>query len=1016
MDFKNFVCWDIRRVRQVMNTNAELASRDIFLAVHSDYPLTASNIRGPSVQTSTQWTITPHDFLRLFLSEDRPHLQVAVLGDSGSGKSHFIRWLELNVPATERRYVISIPRAGISLRGIIEVVLRVLPEEESLPYRERLTQAGDYGSTPQQMEERLLSAIALAIGEDRPSEEGDPDLEPDLIAGLPNIFHDPHLRNHFRQPGGVIAQLANQVLSSSTEYLPTEDRREFTVADIPLTGVEIGKMSEEARSICDFLRIAPEAQSVAVDIINRNLNGAIGHVLNFTGDRLNELLSDVRRHLRTRGQELVLLVEDLARLQGLDLSLLEALIEEGSSTNGLCTLRWAAAVTTGYYSRIPDTVKTRMNWVLNMDLSTNDDDTKLGQKAVVAFSAKYLNAVRLSSRELQSWAALPDEARDEPPSACDSCPHRQACHATFGDVDGVGLYPFNRDSLFNMLRRVDAQANVRFSPRVLVKDVMAEVLGTYGPDFQGSRFPSAQLLSQMGGRQLPPIVAEQLRSQDQSTAERQLALLELWGNTDGAVSDLPAELYAAFELSKPTLEAAQRADSDSRSSTPEAPPVRPGTDRRIEAIRAWGNGGRMQDDLLNYIRPMVFDAITSRIDWDNESLVQGFFSRASGGAFRRDSIFFDGQLTQRRRRAVNLAIPAVSGQNERTQAAIALEGLYLFGQHGDWTFSNGQRLMVTLANCLDGWCADVVDQMKNLQQSSETWDPTSAAIEMLAVGAALAGRPASASASVSECVDALFEEWPNEISAQSPEWRRLYDSVHKQQSLLKDLALATSSGTKGGQRGGFIDPGKVLPTFRRCRRRWNLTQNPPTGIASQGDEYSQLADVYRRVASELERVASAEWRLRTDWLADWYKVVPEDASRKQIVDSVRNLLELAIGNGIGFSARAMSSMDSALSSLETVQLDEAVKVASSFVGVEEPITKLTDLGRNRGGNSRDAVREFLPAVDELVKQLEASVEAGIANIGQGDLATRERKSQINEALLRLSSDLNAIGRLDVNAD
>ena len=38
MAFQNFVCWDIGRVRGVMNTNAELASRDIFLAVHSELP------------------------------------------------------------------------------------------------------------------------------------------------------------------------------------------------------------------------------------------------------------------------------------------------------------------------------------------------------------------------------------------------------------------------------------------------------------------------------------------------------------------------------------------------------------------------------------------------------------------------------------------------------------------------------------------------------------------------------------------------------------------------------------------------------------------------------------------------------------------------------------------------------------------------------------------------------------------------------------------------------------------
>ena len=554
MEFQNVVCWDISRVRAVMNTNAELASRDIFLAVHSEYPLTASNPREGVSQASSHWTMDPQDFLRAFLSEDNPHMQVAVLGDSGSGKSHLIRWMELSIPEMANRYVISIPRSGISLRGIIELILKVLPEQEAQPYLAHLNQAGDGRSTPEQLEERLLSEVAFAVADDSPSNDGDPDMETALIEDLPSIFHDPYLRRHFRQTGGVIGQLASQVLSASNEYTPTQERREFSEGDLPLTGIQTTKMSAAAQEICHSLRIDPEAQSMAVEIINRNLHKAIGQVLNFTGDRLIRLLADIRRHLRVQGQELVLLVEDLARLQGLDLSLLEALIEEGNEDNGLCTLRWAAAVTTGYYARTPDTVKTRMNFVLNMDIPTGGESDSFDEKSIVTFSTKYLNAIRLSPEELNSWATLPDDQREEVPSACDECPHRTSCHRTFGDIDGVGLYPFNEDSLPNMLRRIDPRIYERFNPRVLVKDVLAEVLGTYGRDLEENRFPPARLLSQMGGTALRPIVTDDVRRQDLESAERRIAVLELWGNGGSTATDLPEELYQSFGLTKPSVQ------------------------------------------------------------------------------------------------------------------------------------------------------------------------------------------------------------------------------------------------------------------------------------------------------------------------------------------------------------------------------------------------------------------------------------------------------------------------------
>ena len=1014
MNFQNFVCWDIRRVREVMNTNAELAFRDIFLAVHSEYPLAMSNPREGTFQASRGWFLDPHDFLRAFLSKDSPHMQVAVLGDSGSGKSHLIRWMELSIPETAGRNVISIPRSGISLRGIIELILKALPEQEAQPYRDRLNQAGDELSTPQQLEERLLSGIALAIADAEPSGDGDPDLEAALTEELPNIFHDPYLRVQFREPGGVIGQLANQVLSASHEYLPTEERREFSVQDLPLAGIQTDNMSAAARNVCDFLRFDSENQSVAVEIINRNLNRAIGQVLNFTGDRLTLLLGDVRRHLRIRGQELVLLVEDLARLQGLDLSLLEALIEEGTEGNGLCTLRWAAAVTTGYYSRIPDTVKTRMNFVLNMDLSTGVGHNPINDEAIVAFSAKYLNAARLDREQLSSWALLPDEQRGEAPIACESCPHRTSCHSAFGAADGVGLYPFNRDSLLNMLRRLDSRVDERFNPRVLVKDVLAEVLGTYGGDLDTSSFPSAQLLSQMGGPNLPPIVADELRREHPGQADRQLAVLELWGNGGPTATDLPEELFVSFGLTKPIIQGARPpVVPDPRSLEPSEGGL---GDHRLDAIRAWGNGAPLQDDLLNYIRPLLFTSVVSHIDWDNEALVQSHFAPSAGGPFRPDSISFQGQLTQPAPRPVRLRIPISDELQELSEAAIAIESLYQFRRHGAWSIPDGPRLLEALANCLDKWSDHIVRQMQHLQEIDGRWDPAAAAVEMLAVGAALAGRPSHKSATQSDWLNALFEEWPREIHAQSPEWLRLYQFVLGDRSRLLGLALARASGTKGGQRGRFIDPSKLLPPLRRVTEQWELTQHPPDYTANRQDDYGSLARLYTRTSTGLARAAHAEWSQATDWVAGWRHDVPEGLPLKEVVDAVRELLSLALDTGVGFNPRLRTSVVSSLAEIEAIQLDDALRVASLLRKVENPVKQVPELGRDRGSDARAAVRSFLPAVHELLNQLESSVDISIASLNQSGKDLQEHQNQIKRALQQLSLDLGIIGGGDVDVD
>ena len=1015
MAFQNYVCWDTSRVRQVLNTNAELASRHIFLAVHSEHPLNTTNPTLGAAQGDSSRTIQPDEFLTDFLSRDRPHVQVAVLGDSGSGKSHFISWMKYNLPETEDRYTIAIPRTGVSLRGVLELIIEALPEAEAEPYLDRLNRSGGQHGSPDDLEERLLSEIALAIRNDRVRGNQSPELEQALVEILPSIFHDPTLRRYFRQSGGIIEQLATQVLSASPDYSPADEPREFSTMDLPLSGVQTAEMARDARDTCDFLRSDADGQALAVGIINRNLDRAIGQVLDFTGDRLIALLQDVRRNLRKQGRELILLVEDLARLQGLDLSLLEALIEEGNQENGLCPLRWAAAVTTGYYSRLPDTVHTRMDYTLWMDHPTDREEGSIGPAEITAFAAKYLNAARAADDNLVAWAGLPEDERGDPPNACESCLHRTACHAAFGAHDGVGLYPFNDDSLTNMLRRLDPRFGQRFNPRVLIKDVMAEVLGTYGEDLKSGRFPSQLLLSQMQGAQLPPIFRDRLQELDAGHANRQSAILELWGKGSPLATELPEGLYAAFGTPKPQLGTTlQRSGPEPpivhRNNEEDEPQPRAASpaDQRLEAIRAWGNGDRMQDTLVNYLRPRVFDSIVSNIDWDAASLVQTFFASPTAGAFRRDSLSFAGQLPQAQRRPVTLVIPTTDGPQERTEAAIALEGLYLFSRQGSWDFPGGRDLFAVYANCVERWSEDVLREIETYSRMRSEWDITSAAVEILTVGAALAGKAPRQRADDVGWLNALFTDWPKELPDRTNEWRRFYNAYANDLTLLRDTVRASTSGTKGGRRGQFIDPNSVIPTIKRVRRGWKLSNPPPEDAPNRQDYFGRLARLYNRIRVELPTVAAAEWRQSTEWATDWHDKIGADIKGQEAVAEIRDLIALALENGIAFNATVKLTMETALAELEASRLDNALTRAQRLLETNDPLKSLLMLGRGRGNHTGTAVKRMLPAFSQMLDQLEDSVANRQSTSGAVANELRANQAIIQTALNDLVAGLKVM--------
>jgi hypothetical protein len=60
------------------------------------------------------------------------------------------------------------------------------------------------------------------------------------------------------------------------------------------------------------------------------------------------------------------------------------------------------------------------------------------------------------------------------PNACDDCPRRKECHATFGRFDGIGLFPFTERTitrLFTVLEDREHRATFQ-TPRGMIQGVL----------------------------------------------------------------------------------------------------------------------------------------------------------------------------------------------------------------------------------------------------------------------------------------------------------------------------------------------------------------------------------------------------------------------------------------------------------------------------------------------------------------------------------------------------------------
>ena len=229
---KEHLCWSAAGVGAVINTEAEEVPAAVFRAVHTASDLKVAGPIGTRFQDlrpEHYTSLSQEALLEEFVRPDAPYRRMAIFGRSGSGKSHLIHWLKLQIPSTKERLVVVVPKAGTSLRSILEMLIKELPPAKQSLSRESLNRTGEAIATRKGQKERLLNEIAYALGEAEPSKDSpDQELERELIKVLPYLFQDIHFcAQHFYQEGNIISELVDHVFAAPSTYRPVEQRADL---------------------------------------------------------------------------------------------------------------------------------------------------------------------------------------------------------------------------------------------------------------------------------------------------------------------------------------------------------------------------------------------------------------------------------------------------------------------------------------------------------------------------------------------------------------------------------------------------------------------------------------------------------------------------------------------------------------------------------------------------------------------------------------------------------------------
>lgn len=993
---RNYLCWDPATVRQAINPFAEHIPDSLFRAVHTDWDLQVTPPVGQRYQDVdvADWRqMTPGEFLGDFLRPDRPHALAAILGETGSGKSHLVHWMRLHLRDDAARMVLVVRKSGTSLRAIVREIIEKLPTEEQRGFLDTFNAAGDGVSTPAGRRRALLHHLSEAIREDAPV--GGDEIEEELITSLPNLLQDPYMQEeHLLRDGGVAAEIVDHIFERSHASDRPDQRRVFVGDDLAFGGRDYIHATKLARTAIAVIDADRENLVAAVRVINRNLDKAVARTLSFSGDRVEELMARLRTHLRTQGRELVLLVEEFARLQGIDRALLQAITTQGDpGADGLCRMRTAIAVTPGFFESVEDTGYRRTTHIVDMNRSAGHADGRRPSPAsVAAFSARYLNAVRLGQVRIETWSesAAPGDAA---PSKCGECPYVADCHPTFGEVDGYGLYPFTERALWIGAERVDRAQSGRINPRTIQNDLLAEVLDTYAPTIADGEYPPPKLLEKLGGAKHLQLAAEtELQRKNPHLAGRWMALLELYDGS-GTVTNLPVPLRDAFSI--PAIPDASGSVPDAAvpvHSDP-APPAAPTVSADDLAIQHWIRGNGLDGTVAQKLRGLVYTAVVDAIDWDMLGFSRSYFTSK---AFQQRGVSFVRQMTRPASYvAVQLEVDA------EPQTGQALQGLLRAARDGfRWQFDGGDRALAAFLDCVDRWTGDVVRQLRATVAPSKTWNEAEAALSLLAIGAALGGK-VKADATAADVIDGAFGAWPDEPAATAPELRAIYVKLLARREDLRQTARAQVSSPKGGQPGAMLDPRRVLTPVRQLRRaRWMLGLTPPEG------DQNLLPKLYRDTVLALPAAAAAEQARRVAWLREMEDAFGEGAGRATILTTLAAAREAALEAGVGMqnSARPLAE---ALDRFGAVQFDATVAAFRGLAAIDDPVAALPAYGRGFA-NAAQAGSALRAAAAGFLDQVERNLQTFGDDQGARTGEVAKSLAEVDAALADIVDDLSAM--------
>lgn len=466
-------------------------------------------------------------FKKYILNPEDRHQFVAIYGQSGTGKSHLIRWFaaryEQNKPKDE--VVLFIRRSDNTLKGTIRQLLEK-PEVQGISNKEIYERLVKASVSVEENKLKDLIYYNFIIEIDHDLDDHDIQLgnvmKRKVVAFLNNeIVHDFLLRKK-----GPIERMYSKIAEHSTvdrDTIAQFEKEDFLVSQDLYESIQrVGADRKAERLALELLsdeKGATTAKKIA-DYLNQFRNDVIQRCAGIEPGDFKQIFLDIRKELFRLDKKLTLFIEDVTSFTGVDTALLDALIEEhtGKRDGGsLCRISSVVGTTNNYLQHnFKDNHKDRITKYVYIPSDVLDED------GLYEFVARYVNTMSLNEDIISDWVNGHANPEDYP--IHDVVEGKNWEYINVGHEKKINIYPFTKNSILYFYNNVLEKGHQ--TPRYIIRDIIEPVVRD--AIFNKENFPSIDVKIVNVNTTLSFRIHSQV--DDQDAAARLLKFMSVWGN------------------------------------------------------------------------------------------------------------------------------------------------------------------------------------------------------------------------------------------------------------------------------------------------------------------------------------------------------------------------------------------------------------------------------------------------------------------------------------------------------